>query len=155
MEKRFYTVRRQLRWSHVRTLAYIGDPRKREFSAEMCRIERWSFRTLTARIDTMLYEWTALSRKPEDVIAAALATPRDDDRMTPELIFKDPYGLDFLGLTDRYLEKNLEDAIPRELEGFILEMGAGHRPTRTAGCLLRHRWYGTVGDQLFQGLGRS
>lgn len=118
-------LRRQLSWTHFKRLAYIEDRLKRDFYTEMCRIERWSTRTLDQRIDSMLYERTALSRQPESVIDAELATLRDDDRMSPELVFKDPYLLDFLGLKDRYLEKDLEDAILRELESFILEMGAG------------------------------
>jgi YhcG PDDEXK nuclease domain len=45
--------------------------------------------------------------------------------MTPDLVLKDPYLLDFLGLNDRYLERDLEDAILREMEQFLLELGAG------------------------------
>jgi len=45
--------------------------------------------------------------------------------MTPDLVFRDPYFLDFLGLKDRYLEKDLEDAILREMEQFLLELGVG------------------------------
>ena len=77
------------------------------------------------RMDSMLYERTAISRKPEEVIRHELATLREQDLLTPELIFRDPYVLDFLGLKDRYLEKDLEDAILRELEAFLLELGAG------------------------------
>jgi predicted nuclease of restriction endonuclease-like (RecB) superfamily len=73
----------------------------------------------------MLYERTALSRQPEAVIDAELASLRAEDQVSPELVFKDPYLLDFLGRKDRYLERDLEDAILRDLESFILEMGAG------------------------------
>jgi len=79
---------------------------------------------LRQKIDGMLYERTAISRKPEAVIRHELDTLRADDRMTPDLVFRDPYVLDFLGLKDRYLEKDLEDAILREMESFILELGA-------------------------------
>ena len=48
-----------------------------------------------------------------------------EDRMTPDLVFRDLYLLDFLGLNDRYLEKNLEDAILREIETCLLELGNG------------------------------
>jgi len=48
-----------------------------------------------------------------------------EDRLTPDLVFRDPYFLDFLGLKDTYSEKNLETAILREMESFILELGAG------------------------------
>ncbi len=119
------TLWRQLGWSHFKEMIYLKDPLKRDFYAELCRIERWSVRTLRERIDSMLYERTALSKKPDQVIRHALDTLRKEDRLTPDLVFRDPYFLDFLGLKDRYLEKDLEDAILRELEHFILELGAG------------------------------
>ena len=116
---------RQLSWTHIQALIPLKDPLQREFYAEMCRMERWSVRTLRKQIDSMLYERTAISRKPEEVIRHELATLREQDLLTPEIIFRDPYVLDFLGLKDRYLEKDLEDAILRELEAFLLELGAG------------------------------
>lgn len=82
-------------------------------------------RTLRERKDAMLFERTALSRQPEVLIASELATLRNTRELTPALVLKDPYVLDFLGLQDRYLEKDLEDAILRELENFLLELGAG------------------------------
>lgn len=116
-------LRTQLGWSHFRQLISFDDPLKRDFYAEMCRMERWSTRTLEQKIAGMLYERTAISRKPEKVIRHELDTLRSTDRMTPDLVFKDPYILDFLGLKDRYIEKDVEDAILREMEAFILEMG--------------------------------
>ena len=116
---------RQLGWTHFKTLIPIQDPLKREFYAEMCRIERWSTRTLASKLNSMLYERTAISKKPEEVAKAELATLGTEDRLTPDLVFRDPYILDFLGLNDRYLEKDLEDAILRELETFLLELGNG------------------------------
>lgn len=118
-------LRRQLGWAHFRTLIPIKDPLKRDFYAEMCRMERWSTRTLEQKIAGMLYERTALAKKPEKVIRHELDTLRTTDQMSPDLVFKDPYILDFLGLKDRYIEKDIEDAILRELEAFILELGAG------------------------------
>jgi len=88
-------------------------------------VERWSVRTLRGKIQGMLYERTALSRKPAALARRELRALRREDRLTPDLVFKDPYLLDFLGLKDRYLEKDLEDAILRELEAFIIELGAG------------------------------
>ena len=116
---------RQLSWTHFLSLIYLKDPLQREFYAEMCRIERWSTRTLQAKIASMLYERTALSRKPDELIRHELDALRETDRMTPDLVFKDPYILDFLGLRDRYYERDLEDAILREMEAFLLELGAG------------------------------
>jgi len=73
----------------------------------------------------MLFERTALSRKPEKLIREELDNLRTEDKLTPDLVFRDPYFLDFLGLKDRYLEKDIEDAIMREMENFILELGIG------------------------------
>lgn len=116
---------RQLSWTHFLALIPLKKPLQREFYAEMCRVERWSVRTLRKNIDSMLYERTALSRKPEELISEELAKLRDEDRLSPDMILKDPYVLDFLGIKDRYYEKDMEDAILREMEAFILELGAG------------------------------
>jgi predicted nuclease of restriction endonuclease-like (RecB) superfamily len=118
-------VRRQLSWTHIKTLIYIDDPMKRDFYLQMCQQERWSTRTLQERLDSLLFERTALSRLPDELLASELANLRATDQISPTLILKDPYVLDFLGLQDRYLEKDLEDAILRELENFLLELGAG------------------------------
>ncbi len=118
-------VRRQLSWTHIKTLIYIDDPLKRDFYLQMCQQERWSTRTLQQRLDSLLFERTALSRQPDEVLAQELATLREQGEFSPALLLKDPYVLDFLGLQDRYLEKDLEDAILRELENFLLELGAG------------------------------
>jgi len=119
------TLSRQLSWSHFVGILPIKDDLQRDFYAEMCRIERWSVRTLRKKIDGMLYERTAISKKPEKLIEKELAALRDEDRLTPDLVFRDPYFLDFLGLKDTYSEKDLETAILREMESFILELGAG------------------------------
>jgi predicted nuclease of restriction endonuclease-like (RecB) superfamily len=116
---------RQLGWTHLRSLMYLDDPLKRDFYAEMCRIERWSTRTLDAKIGGMLFERTALSKKPKLLVEQELAKLREDDTLTPDLVFRDPYFLDFLGLKDTYSEKDLEAAILREMEQFILELGVG------------------------------
>jgi predicted nuclease of restriction endonuclease-like (RecB) superfamily len=119
------TLWRQLSWSHFKEIIYQKDELRRDFYVEMCRIERWSVRALREKIASMLYERTAISRKPDKIIRQEIDTLRHEDRLTPDLVFKDPYVLDFLGFRDHYLEKDLEDAILRELEQFLLEMGAG------------------------------
>lgn len=124
-EKIVSALRRQLSWSHFKAIIYIDDPLKREFYAEMCRVESWSTRTLQKKIDGMLYERTAISKKPDEVIHHELQQLKEADKLSSELVFKDPYFLDFLGLRDRYYEKDLEDAILRELESFLLELGDG------------------------------
>ena len=80
---------------------------------------------LRQKIDGMLYERTALSKKPERLIRKELAELRTEDKLTPDLVFQDPYLLDFLGLRDSYSEKDLESALLREIERFLLELGAG------------------------------
>ena len=116
---------RHLSWTHFLALIPLEKPLQRDFYSEMCRVERWSTRTLRKKIDGMLYERTALSRKPEETIRQELVSLREEDRMSPDLVFRDPYVLNFLGLTDSYSENDLESAILRELESFILELGAG------------------------------
>jgi predicted nuclease of restriction endonuclease-like (RecB) superfamily len=116
---------RHLGWSHFVEIIPLDDQLQRDFYAEMCRFERWSVRTLRERIRGMLYERTALSRKPDELIIRELTALREQNEITPDLVFRDPYVLDFLGLADTYSEKDLESAILREIERFILEMGAG------------------------------
>ncbi|MBI5481298.1 MAG: DUF1016 domain-containing protein [Deltaproteobacteria bacterium] len=119
------SLMRQLSWSHFLAVIYLKEPLQRDFYAEMCRVQRWSVRQLRQQVDSMLYERTALSRKPEAVAEAQIQALREEDTLTPDLVLKDPYVLDFLGLRDRYLEKDLEDAILREMEAFVLELGTG------------------------------
>lgn len=119
------TLSRQLAWSHFLELIYLKDPLAREFYANMCTVEHWSVRTLRDRIGSLLFERTALSRKPEELIRHELAALHASDVISTGMVLKDPYLLDFLELQDRYLEKDLEDAILRELENFLLELGAG------------------------------
>jgi predicted nuclease of restriction endonuclease-like (RecB) superfamily len=88
-------------------------------------MEGWSVKTLREKIDSMLYERTAISKKPEKLAKQELKALREDNKITPDLVFRDPYFLNFLGLKDAFSEKNLEDAILRELETFILELGQG------------------------------
>jgi len=118
-------LRRQLAWTHFKQIIYIDDPLKREFYAEMCRADGWSTRTLAQKINSMLFERTALSKKPTRVIQKELSALRKGDAMSPNLVFQDPYLLDFLGLRDTFSEKDLESALLREIERFLLHLGAG------------------------------
>ena len=119
------TLSRQLSWSHFVSILPVKDSLAREFYAEMCRVERWNVRTLRNKIDSMLFERTALSKKPEKLAKIELSNLRKENKLTPDLIFRDPYFLDFLGLKGAYQEKDIETAILRELESFILELGTG------------------------------
>ncbi|MGQ0506004.1 MAG: PDDEXK nuclease domain-containing protein [Myxococcaceae bacterium] len=116
---------RQLTWTHFIALIPIREPLKRDFYAEMCRIEGWSVRALRQKIDGMLYERTALSKKPDQLVRKELRALRGSDRLSPDLVFQDPYLLDFLGLRDTFSEKDLESALLREIERFLLELGTG------------------------------
>ena len=123
--KILHALRAKLGWTHFRQIIYIEDPLKRDFYAEMCRIENWNTRTLAKKIGGMLFERTAISKKPDKLIRQELAALREEDQLTPDLVFRDPYVLDFLKLKDTYSEGDIEAAILREIESFILELGAG------------------------------
>lgn len=119
-----HTVCAQLSWSHIRTLIYIENPIKREFYIQMTVHGRWSVRTLQERMDSMLFERTAISKKPEQTIVNELKTLETEKKISPDLAFRDPYFLDFLGLHDSYSEKDLESSILAQLQYFITEMGS-------------------------------
>ncbi|WP_317190476.1 PDDEXK nuclease domain-containing protein [Bacteroides intestinalis] len=123
-EEIFSTLWRELSWSHIKTIIYIDDTLKRDFYAEMCKMEHWSVRQLNERIDSMLYERTAISKKPEQTIAHDIELLRKEKQLTPEMAFRDPVILDFLGLSDVYSEKDLESAILSHLQTFIMELGS-------------------------------
>jgi len=115
---------RQLSWTHILALIPIEDPVKRAFYSEMCILEKWSVRTFRERINSMLYERTAISKKPEETITKDLELLGETGKITPDLVFRDPYFLDFLELHDGYSEKDLESAIVTELQRFIIELGS-------------------------------
>lgn len=119
-----HTVCAQLSWSHIRNLIYIENSTKREFYIQMTVHERWSVRTLQGRIDSMLFERTAISKKPEQTIVNELKILEKEKKISPDLAFRDPYFLDFLGLHDSYSEKDLESSILAQLQYFITEMGS-------------------------------
>jgi hypothetical protein len=79
---------KQLSWSHFVEILPLKDPLKRDFYAELCRVERWDVRTLRHKIGHLLYERTAVSQRPDELIAQDLAALRDEDRMTPDLVFR-------------------------------------------------------------------
>jgi predicted nuclease of restriction endonuclease-like (RecB) superfamily len=117
------SVIRHLSWTHIIVLIPIDDKSKRQFYIEMCKIEKWSVRTFREKINSMLYERTAISKKPEETIKTELEQLSNNNQITPDLVFKDPYFLDFLGLKDAYSEKDLEASIISELQRFISELG--------------------------------
>ena len=120
----FYALSRELSWTHIRSFIYIEDDLKRDFYIEMCKLEKWSTRRLQERIQSMLFERTAISKKPEQTIKNDLALLNKEQKVSADLVFKDPYVLDFLGLKDAYSEKDLESTIIAELQRFISELGS-------------------------------
>ena len=119
-----YATRTQLNWTHLRTLMGIKDPLERQFYAQMCGIEHWDTRTLDKKIDQQLYQRTAISRQPEDVIKQELETVKSQSNLLPDLVFRSSYFLDMLGLPDIFTEKDLESAIITQIEDFIQELGS-------------------------------
>ena len=119
------TLSRKLSWSHFVIVMPLKDELQREFYLTMAANERWSVRTLQAKIDGMLFERTAIATKPEELIKSELANLRDNDVMTPDMVFKSPYFLEFTGLKGMYSEKSLEDSLIAHLEQFIMELGVG------------------------------
>jgi len=119
------TLSQHLSWSHFIEILPLKQPLEREFYAEMCRIERWSVRTLRERIAGQFYLRTAIARQPEHVARAEISHLRAGGQMTPDLVFRDPYLLDFLGLPRDYSERELEAAILADMERFLLELGSG------------------------------
>ncbi|MDO5616510.1 MAG: PDDEXK nuclease domain-containing protein [Cruoricaptor ignavus] len=114
---------RQLSWTHFQQLISISDDLKRQFYTEMCRLENWSVRTLIEKKKNLLYERTAISKKPDEVIKQELDNLSSNDILTKDLVFRDPYFLDFLELKDVFSEKDLEESIIVELQKFISELG--------------------------------
>lgn len=123
-EKNIATLSQQLSWSHFKELIVLEDTLKIEFYAQMSIAQNWGVRTLRERIDSMLYERTALSKQPDELIKYELDNIKQEE-FSKNMILKDPYFLDFLDINDRYLEKDLEDAILRSIEQFIFELGVG------------------------------
>jgi predicted nuclease of restriction endonuclease-like (RecB) superfamily len=114
-----------LSWSHFVEVLALRQPLERDFYASMCHASKWSVRGLRKEIGGALFTRTALARQGEDVVRAGLETLRDEDRWTPDLVLRDPYILDFLSLSEGYSERDLEAALVREMERFLLEMGEG------------------------------
>ena len=119
------TLSRQLSWSHFVEVIPLADDLQREFYLTLAASERWSVRQLRKEIDGMLYERTAIATKPDELIKKGLSTLRDDNVLSPDLVFKSPYFLEFTGLKGMYSEKTLEDCLVAHLEQFIIELGNG------------------------------
>ncbi len=117
------TLSTQLSWSHFILVGAIDEELKRNFYAEMCRIQRWSVRTLKKQIDSMLYERTSLSKEPTSIIEKQLSNLQESDEMTPALTFKEPYFIDFIGGKTYDSEEDLENLILNNITDFLQELG--------------------------------
>ena len=124
-EKTVQELSSHLKWSHFVALLNIDNPLKRDFYAEMCRIERWSVRTLNKQVGTMLFERTALAKNSEDTIKKEIQVLRETDILKPDFIMQDPVIFDFLVNKSINTEKDFENAIIDDIEQFLLSMGAG------------------------------
>lgn len=124
-EKIVSTLSTQLTWSHIIEILPLKDPLQREFYLTLSASEHWGVRRLRKEIDSMLYERTAIATKPDELIKQELTNLRNDNVMSPDLVFKSPYFLEFAGLKGMYSEKNLEDSLIAHLEQFMLELGNG------------------------------
>ena len=116
-------ISKQISWSHIKLLIPMRDQLKIEFYIGICHLEKWSVRQLQERIKSMLYERTIISKKNSLIIESDLKQLYNENAMSSNLVFRDPYMLDFLGLKDTYSEKDLELAIVSELQRFIIELG--------------------------------
>ncbi len=119
------TMSQLLSWSHLIELSYIDDDLKRTFYTQMAVAEKWSVRNLRKQIDAMLFERTAIAKQPEKIIQQNLNKLVQNKALHPDLVFKNTYILDFLNLPADYSEKDLENALLKNLEQFIMELGNG------------------------------
>ncbi len=115
----------QLTWTNIAELLTIDEQRKRDFYLAFCIHERWSKRTLRAKVAGKLYERTIAARGSADGLETELAALVATGAIEPTLMFRDPYVLDFLGLPSTHSEADLEHAILDEMQRFLLELGVG------------------------------
>jgi predicted nuclease of restriction endonuclease-like (RecB) superfamily len=113
-----------LSWSHyVRLLSLENADARKFYEIESLR-GGWSVRQLDRQIGTLFYERTALSKNKAKLLTEG-AKARPEDTVSVEEEIKNPYVLEFLNLRDDYAENDLEEALVRHLEAFLLELGNG------------------------------
>jgi predicted nuclease of restriction endonuclease-like (RecB) superfamily len=108
------TLSRQLSWSHFLVLIPLKTMDAKLFYAQESATQALGVRDLRKQIATKTFERTQIANIQNKSTNTSIYNS-----------FKDPYLLDFLGLQNTYLEKDLETAILKELEKFILELGKG------------------------------
>ncbi|XAH26054.1 PDDEXK nuclease domain-containing protein [Xylophilus sp. GW821-FHT01B05] len=113
-----------LPWSAYVRLLTVKDDHARQFYEVEALRGGWSVRQLDRQINSQFYERTALSKNKAAMLVKG-ALPNPEDAVTPDDAIKDPYVLEFLDLKDEYSESDLEQALIRRLEDFLLELGDG------------------------------
>ena len=131
-----------LPWSHYIKLMSVKTDEARAFYEEEALRNGWSIRQLSRQIATQFYERTLLSRNKAAMLESG-SRPRPEDAVTPEEEIKDPLLLEFLDLKDEYSESDLEEALIRHIESFLLELGTDFA------FLARQRRL-RIGDQWFR-----
>ncbi len=116
------TVRFPLPWSHYVKLLTVKDEAARRFYEEEALRGGWSVRQLDRQIGSLFHQRTLLSKDKAAMLHKG-AKPRPGDTLTVQEIVRDPFVLEFLDLKDEYSETDLEDALVRHLESFLLELG--------------------------------
>lgn len=111
-----------LSWTHYTHLLRVKNDYGRNFYESESIRSGWSVRQLERQIESQFYERTAMSRNKASMLKKGSLKKASDD-MPPEEEIKDPYVLEFLGLKDEYSESELEEALIRHLETFLLELG--------------------------------
>lgn len=111
-----------LPWSHYVKLLSVENPEARKFYETEALRGGWSVRQLNRQINSLFYERTILSRNKAAMLTKGVK-PRPEDTVMPEEEIKDPFVLEFLGLKDEYSESELEEALTKHLESFLLELG--------------------------------
>ncbi len=115
-------VRFPLSWSHYVRLLSVEKPEARAFYEAEALRGGWTVRQLDRQIGSQFYERTLLSRNKAAMLRKG-QTPKPEDALTVEEEIKDPFVLEFLDLKDEYSESDLEEALIRHLETFLLELG--------------------------------
>lgn len=108
-----------LSWSHYIRLLSLKDISARKYYEAESIKNGWSVRQLERQINSMFYERLQLSKNKKSLVKKSLVK----EKYIPEQEIKDPFILEFLGLKDEYSESDLEEALIKNLENFLLELG--------------------------------
>ena len=131
-----------LPWSAYVRLLSVKNIRARGFYGAEALRGGWSVRQLDRQVNSQFYERTALSKNKAAMLTKG-QMPRNEDRVLPEEEIKDPFVLEFLDLKDEYSESDLEEALIRHLETFLLELGGNF-------CFMGRQRRLRIGDKWFR-----